>query len=299
VERLITLIQSGPVAARTAALRTLEGIDDPRVLGAAIAAMDDPDSAVAIAAIGLARRYLRGPNGAEAVDRLTATSLDRARPEATRLAALRALGDLDRRTIAPLLKSLVGDPVAAVHAQATAQVSRGRPQGTDSGAILRRAAEQGLSDHPERLRRAVVRGGDHMSLSILLRIVERTRDRDSGAAASARAPWSSVRAAAHLALASRASRLALYDLRESLETASDSLPIEFLTALTMVGDASCLQAMAGAHARSRDAWFRERLADVFRAVVKRERLTRRHAVMKKIQQRWPGTFDLLFDQKSV
>jgi hypothetical protein len=294
VTRLITLSGRGhPTSARTAALRALEEIDDPRAFDAAIVALDDPDAEVALAAISLARACLHRPSGADALDRLTAISLDRTRPDAIRLAALDALRHLDRKTLAPLLKSLAADPAAVVQAEATADRGRVRRQRNEPGQILERAAEQGLPDEPAALHRAIIRAGDQVALSILLRIVERVRDRETGTPAAARGEWAAVRAAAHVALANRASRLALYDLRESLERANGRLPIEFLTALTLVGDASCLQAMAAAYARSRDAWFRERLVDVFRAVVKRERLTRRNAVMKKIRKRWPGTFEQL------
>jgi HEAT repeat protein len=294
VTRLITVIERGQTSStRTAALRALEEIDDPRALEAAVLALDDPDADVALAAIGLARACLHGPNGADALDRLTAISLDRTRPDAIRLAALHAISHLDRRTLAPLLKSLATDFAAVVHGEATARRGRVRPQRSEPGKTLERAAEQGLPDEPGSLHRAIIKAGDQVSLSILLRIVEQVRDREKGTSAAARGAWAAVRAAAHVALANRASRLALYDLRESLENANGRLPIEFLTALTLIGDASCLPAMAAAYARSRDIWFRDRLVDVFRAVVKRERLTRRNAAMKKIQKRWPGAFEQL------
>jgi hypothetical protein len=97
-----------------------------------------------------------------------------------------------------------------------------------------------------------------------------------------------ARAAAHVALANRGSRIALYDLRESLERGAAPLPVEFLAALSLVGDTSCLEAIAGAHAKARNLWWRQHLADVFRTIVARERLTRRHAVVRKIEKRWPG-----------
>src|SRR3990167_8946536 len=45
-------------------------------------------------------------------------------------------------------------------------------------------------------------------------------------------------------LADRGSRLALYDVRETLETVPGPLPVEFLSALTAVGDVSCLEPIA-------------------------------------------------------
>ena len=81
----------------------------------------------------------------------------------------------------------------------------------------------------------------------------------------------------------------MYDLRESIESAKAPLPVEFLAALSLVGDASCLEAIAGAHAGAGDAWWRDHLADAFRAIVARERLTRRQAaIAKKIEKRWPA-----------
>ena len=96
-----------------------------------------------------------------------------------------------------------------------------------------------------------------------------------------------------MALAQRGSRLALYDLRESLETAHGPLAVEFLAAVTLVGDATCLEAIAAAHAKAKpkDAWWRNHLAGAFKAIVTRERLTRRHAALKKIEKRWPGVLD--------
>ena len=89
-----------------------------------------------------------------------------------------------------------------------------------------------------------------------------------------------ARESAHLALATRGSRLALYDLRESLETADARLPVELLAALSAVGDAACLAAIAAAHGRSRDAWWRAHLAEAC------------HAIMK-IEKRWPEFWSLV------
>jgi hypothetical protein len=85
-------------------------------------------------------------------------------------------------------------------------------------------------------------------------------------------------------------------MRELLDSANGPLPVEFLAALAQIGDASCLEAVAGAYARSsgsgrsRHDWWREHLADVFRAIVVRERISGRHAVAKRIEKRWPGTW---------
>jgi hypothetical protein len=60
----------------------------------------------------------------------------------------------------------------------------------------------------------------------------------------------------------------------------------------MVGDVSCLEPIAGAHARAKNAWWRDHLANAFRAIAAREKVTRRHAVMKKIEKKWKGVSEL-------
>jgi hypothetical protein len=292
VERLIALTQSNADAvARTAAWRALEAIGDPRALGPALGTLADAsaDPAVGGAAARVARVFLRGPQGAAAVDRLTAVVLDRARPEPLRLAALRALRDLEPSTIAPVLTSLAGDPSGTIRAEASTGRARKGRAAPDPVVAVTQAAEQGLPEDPSALRRAMSQAGDAVSLALLLRIVERVREREASEPAGLRDDWTMTRAAAHVALANRGSRLALYDLRESLAAATTPLPVEFLAALALVGDASCLDAVVAAHARTRNAWWRQHLADAFRTVVVREKLTRRHAVMKRIEKRSPQT----------
>ena len=87
--------------------------------------------------------------------------------------------------------------------------------------------------------------------------------------------------------------MALYDLRESLEAARGPLPVEFLAAISLIGDASCVEAIAGAHAKAKDAWWRRHLAQAFREIVARERLTKRHAALKRAEKRFPGMLDAM------
>jgi HEAT repeat protein len=299
VERLIALaVSSAPPEARTAAVRTLEAIGDPRALAPALDILADAaaEPAVAAAAAGVARMFLRGRRGAAAVDRLTGVALDRGRAEVLRLAALRALRELDPATIAPVLTSLAEDPSAAIRAEAvTKRTTRRAP--VDPVATVMCAAEQGLPEEPGgaiALRRALSEAGEAVPLPLLLRVIERVREREAAEPAAHRDEWTMARAAAHVALASRGSRLALYDLRESLEAATTPLPVEFLRALSMAGDVSCLEPVAGAHVKAKNAWWRDHLAAAFRAIVVRERLTRRHVAMKKIEKKWKGVVEELW-----
>jgi HEAT repeat protein len=305
VERLIGVAGSaGPPVARVAALRALEAIGDPRALDVFIGAVDDRDPGIAAAAAAAARWFLRGPRGAEAVDRLTGVAIDAARSTELRAAAIHALGTLDASTREPLWKALRDDPDPNVRAlvqrsSSTQTSSSGAP--ARSVVQLTRAAERGLPDDPAAVREALARAGAAVALPLLHRIIERVREREAAETTAARrSEWMRVRAAAHVALANRSSRLAVYDLRESLvglRVGAPPLPVEFLAALSLVGDASCLEAMAAAYARSRKPargehdWWREHLADAFRAIVRRERVTRRHAVIRRIEKKWAGVFD--------
>lgn len=289
VEPLAALTASEAASeTRTAALRTLEAIGDSHGRSAVLRAIDDSDPLVASTAVAAARVYLRGPHGAEALDQLTRAALDRSRDAAVRAAAVRAVSTLQTSTIAPFLKALQDDPDAAVRklAQSAASgVSADRPE---PATTLEAAAAGHLPDDPDMLRLAIASAGARTALADLLRVIEAVRDREAQETSGRREKWLAVRAAAHLVLANRGSRIALYDLREALEPADARQPVEFLAALSAIGDASCLDAIAAAHARARDGWWREHLAGAFRAIVAREGLTRRHAAIKKIEKRWPG-----------
>jgi hypothetical protein len=300
VERLVALATSAADApARAGAWRTLEAIADPRALEPALTTLADArtDPAVGAAAVGVARVFLLGDRGAAAIDRLTSLALDRERAGSLRVAALRALRELGATTIAPVLTSLANDPNALIREELRGTTASGRGRGGRTAAAQRvdlaRAAETGLQDDAAALRRALSRTDEDFPLPMLLRIVEHVRERESTEPDDRRIEWTMARAAAHLALANRGSRIALYDLRESLERTAAPLPVEFLAALSLVGDASCLEAIASAHARARNLWWRQHLADVFRTIVAREHLTRRHAAMKKIEKKWPGVISVM------
>jgi hypothetical protein len=99
----------------------------------------------------------------------------------------------------------------------------------------------------------------------------------------------------HRDLAERGSLLALYDLRESFELARDPLPIGFLAAAAAVGDAACLEGIAGAWdaVAHGDRWYRDHLSDVFGAIVRRERIDRDHPVLVRLLTRRPTTAPLV------
>jgi hypothetical protein len=98
-----------------------------------------------------------------------------------------------------------------------------------------------------------------------------------------------MRGAAHLALAHRGSRVAVYDLRESFDRARTPLPADFLAAAARVGDESCLEPMARAWAGAKgEPWWRSRLMEAAADIVSRLRLTGRHATLKRLRDKWNG-----------
>src|SRR5262249_25680352 len=151
--------------------------------------------------------------------------------------------------------------------------------------LLSCAAEGRLPDHPDQLRQALASVARTPTLAALLRIVERVREKEAEEPARRREKWAAVRAAAHLALAKRRSRIGLYDLREWLDPSTTPLPVDAFAALSLVGDASCLESIANRYRDPQDEWSKSRLADMFRAIVEREAVSRRHPAIKRIERK--------------
>lgn len=300
VERLVKLIGSkAPAVARAAAIRVLEGIDHPRALDSILAGFEDPDREVKTAAVVASAAFLQSARSLEVLDRLTAVALDEDCEQDVRLAAMEALAGLKSDTLEPLWTRLAADSLPAVRSRALARAAHSPVQGPTR--TLAAACEGNLPD-AEALQQAIVEGGSALALPMLHRLIERIREREASSREPRRMGWTRARAAAHLALAQRGSRLALYDLREALEAATTPLPVEFLTALSRIGDASCIEPIAAAYARSVRAgvpandWWRQHLAGAFRGIVEKERLTKKHAVMKKVVKRWGPAVDDLVDR---
>ena len=70
--------------------------------------------------------------------------------------------------------------------------------------------------------------------------------------------------------------------------------MDAFAALSLVGDASCLESIAGRYAAPPDEWSKSRLADLFRAIVKREGVSRRHPVIKRIERKQKPALDELW-----
>jgi hypothetical protein len=296
------LLQDYPAAAtaraRAGMLRALEVSGDPRVVPLARRALDDPSSTpeIVAAASGVLRAFLGAiqPNVArDALDALVAIALDHARPAELRTAAVDALHDLPASILEPVQQTLARDPDVRVRERVSSLPNRpGEP-----AHVWRDAVDGRLPSSPAAMKTAVAALGSTARLIELQHIVDAIRLHETRETDPARrAEWRAVRGAAHQALAGRGSRLALYDLRDSL-LEPERLPVAFLAALEEIGDATCLEPLAAAYdasSRSGDAWWREHVAAAFREIVQREGLTRRHAAVKRALARWPeATADLM------
>jgi hypothetical protein len=289
------LLQDFPAATgrvRAGILHALEAIGDARALATARDGLRDGSAAVQTAAIGALRALLGGEQAAasrDAFEALVAVALDRGRIAAVRLAAWEALREALADARDQVRLALADDPDPEVRARATAASARVDP--------WREATEGRLPASPATLKAALAARKDTARLTELQRLVDLVRAREQQEPdARRREEWRAVRGALHQALAARNSRLALYDLRDSL-LAAERIPVTFLAAMEEIGDASCLETLAAAYeesSRSGDTWLREHLASAFRAIVYREGLTRRHTAIKRALARWPdATADLI------
>jgi len=259
---LTTLLESSaPPAVRAAAFSVLESFDDPRVIALAQRALQDGDADVALAAIGVLRGWLTREDGTRALDAVSAAALDKRRDGAVRLAALDALSELPPELVAPIRER--------------APVDGGdRPALDDPSSLGAWLAEHGATAPLSALHAAVTGAREREEADTL------TRRRDE---------WTRMRGAAHLALAHRGSRVAVYDLRESFDRARTPLPADFLAAAARVGDESCLEPMARAWAGAKgEPWWRSRLMETAADVVARLKLTARHATLRRVRDKWPG-----------
>jgi len=244
-----------------AALRALEGVDDPRAAQAAVAALAGADIPVALAALAVLRGWVADEAGTRVLDVLTAIAVDRTRDAQVRLAALDALSELPNDLVQPILEQ------AALAPQS-----------------------QAMADDPLTVREWVAARAREAPLSKLHETVTRVRERERlEPSPQRRQEWLLVRGAVHAALAHRGSRVALYDLREAFDGATTPLPLDFLAAVSVIGDESCLEPMARAWATSpKELWWRSRLVEAAGDIMRRTGLGGRSAVVKRIRLKWAG-----------
>jgi hypothetical protein len=254
------LARESDPSSREAVLRVFEGLDEPRTADAALEALSDADADVRVAAIGVLRPRLLDETATRVFDALSSVAVDDTESPRVRVAAVDALRQLPEGIVQPIVDTAHVDPSA---------IALDEPS----------AIEDWLFAHAD------------APLSALHDCIVRVRQFEAGEGDPARRRrWQVARGAIHATLAKRGSRVALYDLRETFEQATAPLPIDYLSAAADVGDASLLDAMAGAWkaAPASEVWWRERVADAAIAIVTRLKLTRRHTAVRRLHTRWPG-----------
>jgi hypothetical protein len=280
--------------ARHAILRALEAIADHRSAPLARRALAEGGD-VAVAAAGVLRALLtsrHAATAAAALDALVATALDSGLDRRLRLAALDALQEMPPDVRVRVAAALQDDPASGLR-DVAGVITPNDGEAAGAEAVWRDAAEGRLPDRPDELRHALGTHSASAPPNTLRAMVDAVRVREREAGEAARHGWLALRGSLHQALALRGSRLGLYDLRESLEERSQ-LPASFLAALHVVGDVSCLEPLAaawdaaGSDSAADSARWRHQLAAAFKAIVQREKITKRHAAMKRIAARGPG-----------
>lgn len=288
---------------RIAILRVFEAMGDPRALPIARGALaETPDLAVAAAAVlqALLDSVTDGA-AAAALDVLVSAALDPLRERRVRIAALDALQGMPEEVRARVAAAMANDADPAL--QSRAAISPDRAGSAD--AIWLDAIEGTLPDRAELVRQAMQTRAGSTPLSALQKLIDRLRERETAVDPAHAPEWLSARGGVHQALALRGSKVAVYDLRETVAASAHALPTTFLTALHVVGDESCLDAIAAAYttaasARSageqdqheetrdqdRERWLQQ-LTAAFQAIVKREKIGRSSAPLNRIANRWP------------
>ncbi len=302
VAHLVDAFRNTPSAvARAEMLRILASTRDRRGLTLAleVLATGTADPGVAAAAIQVLSRFV-DDESAEALDALGAIVLDEARPEAERLAAWAALAGVPPRVLAPIRQRLTTDGSETLRAVALADVPPSSTAAPPLTALVD-AALSGRPVDPATLAAAFDCATDEIPVPALHQLVEELGVRERVAPGEAdRLEWVNARAAVHDALAARGSRVAVYDVRETIAASAGSLPNGFLAAAAQVGDAACLESIAEALARmpaiidrTEHAW-RDRLIAAGRAIVAREKITRRQAVGQRLARKHPEIARVLF-----
>lgn len=303
VRGLIAALDAATPDGQVRILGLLERIGAPSALTPASRLLPHANPDVAVAAVHAVAVHVVSPQdriATQAVDALTALALDTTRDEHVRAAALDALGPLEETVTAPLRARLASDPSPVVREKARGVVEpREEATGpTDWAQLIEQAAAAVLPGDPDTLRRHLSREAGRTPLTTLHRLIVTLREREATESDAERCTgWRLCRATAHQALASRGSRLAVYDLRETIEQLDRRVPVGFLAALTEIGDASCIDTLATAWTASDDRWFRQQLESAFRTIVTRERITKRHAAAKRMSSHWPDASRVLWGRK--
>ena len=285
VDRVLAFYPSADRNTKRTVLRVLEAIADPRALPLARQALNEGGD-VAVSATGSLRALLDSPvtdAATEAFDALVEAALDTTAERRVRVAALAALRDMPEDVRSRVADALKGD--------SDPEIRSGLAQAENAAiadAVWRDAVEGSLGDDPAQLRDALITRGASTALGVLQKMIDAVREREAAVKPGGQQDgWRALRGALHQALALRGSNVAVYDLRETFESATNALPATFLAAVHVVGDESCLAPLAAAYAAHEDERWRQQLTAAFGAIAAREKITATSPTLKRMTTRWP------------
>lgn len=112
-------------------------------------------------------------------------------------------------------------------------------------------------------------------------VIERVAPKPEGSPASRFDTMQRVRAKAHLELARIGSRVAIADLQAILRDDTRRLPLEAFAAVERIGKRDELPLLLRAYLRE-DPYMRDRIAEVVRAILKRERIRRNETSLRSL-----------------
>lgn len=295
MDRLRAAYDTSDRDTRLAILRVMEALGDGRALPTYRAALASGGDLAAAAAAGL--RSLLDATDARtadgALDALVSTALDATAERGVRMAAFDALQDMPPDVRDRVANALRTDPDGGLQVRA-AEAPR---DAATEDAAWQDAVEGRLPEDPSAVRDAARHRAATTPLSAMQALVDAVRAREGEAPSPARRlAWQEVRGILHQALALRGSRIALYDLRETFEQADAPLPTTYLTAIHVLGDEACLEPIATAWTAApgeAHAHWRSQLEAAARAIVTREKISRRSAAWKRITARFPAAVQAL------
>jgi hypothetical protein len=270
------------------AMEALGGRSDPRAAKALAAVLAGPAPAARRRGAAQALVRLQAAGLVEALDPLAARLLDEREDAALRLAILDALRAQDPplapSTLRPLLRRLAAsaDLQLAAHARSSASAPVSLERLVDELVAPGRSAEAVARATAD----LAVRGAP--AIPVLRQALERL-----GSPGRADAPSLRARAAIHGALAALDSRVALYDLRETLATRPLAVMPALLRSAGRIGDGSLVPLLARAVAEK--AAPLEACAEALAAIVAREKLRRTSAACRSVAASDREAFLLLWE----
>lgn len=275
------------------ALRALEAAGerpDPRAVGALAKILAGPAPAPRRRGAAVALARLQAAGLVEALDPLAARLLDEREDASLRVAILDALlaarPPLAPAALRPLMRRLLSSSEPELAARAGSPATA---RGEDlAGRLVGELVAPGLTpEAAARVAAALARRGAP-AIPAVLRALEGLGPVRRADAASLRA-----RVALHEALAALDSRVALYDLRETIEARPSREMARLLEVAARIGDATLVGALA--RAATEDPALRGPCREAFASIARREKLRRTSAALKSVRPAHRRELDGFFD----